>query len=223
MTSHEMSCEQCEQQLFDFHEGRLAANMAAVVDQHLKHCDGCSGLLNDIWQMSLVASRWQDQPVPQWDRQSAFFSRSGWQFPQMLATAASLLALVLVLTDVHFVSEDNGVSLRLGRADYVSAAVLDEFRDAQQDQLEQGFQRLTAQQVASNQVILNSMLETSRSERREDFTTLVTYWNTVQASQNRETEENLRYLLATQAEDERDIQQLGDALQQISLRRGTDM
>ena len=165
MTSQKMSCEQCEGQLFDFHEGRLAADQAAAVDQHLKHCDACSGLLNDIWQMSLVASRWQEQSVPQWERHSAFFSRSSWQFPQMLATAASLLALVLVLTDVHFVSSDAGLTLRMGRADYVSASALDDFRAAQQDELDQGFQRLTAQQVASNQVILNSMLETSRSEQ----------------------------------------------------------
>jgi predicted anti-sigma-YlaC factor YlaD len=223
MTGNEVNCEACEQQLFDFHEGRLTGEAASQVDAHLKHCDACSALLNDIWQMSLAASRWQDQRVPDWDRKSAFFEGKRWQFPQLLATAASLLALVLVLTDVHFVSGDGGITLRMGRGDYVSVSTLDQFRDIQQAQLEQGFDKLTAQQVASNQLMLGTMLDTSRKERREDFSTLVTYWNGIQARQYQETEENLRYLLATQAEDERDIQQLGDALQQISLRRGTDM
>ena len=223
MTHEEMTCEKCESLLFDFHEGRLSPPTAADIDQHLKDCSNCSSLLNDIWQMSLAASRWQDRAVPGWDRRGTFFSRRAWQAPQMFATAASLLALVLVLTDVHFVSSNDGLTLRMGRDEYVSTTALADFRSQQDSQLNQGLEKLTAQQVASNQLILRTLLDTSRKERREDFTTLVTYWNSVQARQFQETEENLRYLLATQAEDERDIQQLSNALQQIGLRSGTDM
>ncbi len=218
-----MQCEQCESVLFDFNEGNLSPEASAEVNSHLETCDECSALLNDIWQMGLVSSRWQDQRVPLWNRRQQFFAGSSWQFPQLLATAASLLALVMVLTDVHFVTSDDGIMLKAGRSDYVSETSLAMLKAEQDNEFDQRFQKLTAQQVASNQLMLRTILDTSRQERREDFTTLVSYWNETQAAQYQETEDHLRYLLASQADDERDIQQLSDAFNRISMRRGKDM
>lgn len=222
METTELNCEQCEDQLFDFHEGRLSPEQSASIDQHLKQCNACSQLLNDIWQMSLVSTRWQDESVPNWQRDS-HFAKSGWQFPQTLATAASLLALVLVLTDVHFVSSNDGLTLRMGRNNYLSKVDVEALKAEQKNYLDESIQQLTSQQSETNQLLLRTMLQSTRQERKEDFSTLVSYWNSVQAKQQEETDENLRYLLATQAEDERDIQQLSAALQQIGTRRGTDM
>lgn len=218
-----MKCEQCESVLFEFNEGSTPADLSAEINAHLESCDACAQLLNDIWQMGLVSSRWRDESVPLWNRRQYFFSRSSWQFPQLLATAASLLALVLVLSDVHFVTGHNGITLKAGRSDYVSQSNLALLKTEQDGEFDQRFQRLTAQQVASNRLMFRTLLERSRQERREDFTTLVSYWNESQAAQARETEDQLRYLLASQADDERDIQQLSDAFQQIRLRRGNDM
>lgn len=210
-------CTQCEDKLFDFHEGNLDASTAAEVDAHLKTCDACAQLLNDIWQMNLVSTRWQDQQVPvlQANRGDYHFRKSGWQLPQLIATAASILALAVVLTDTMLD--------RASAPDVVTQAQLAEYRSTQDQRFNERFQRLTDQQVASNQLVLRTMLDTSRQERKEDLATLVTYWNTTQARQYQQTEEDLRYLLASQAEDEKDIQQLSDAFQRISLRRGNDM
>ena len=218
-----MQCEQCESLLFEFNEGILSAELSADVDSHLQTCNECSQLLNDIWQMGLVSSRWQDQNVPLWNRRGHFFSKSNWQFPQLLATAASFLALVIVLSDVHFVTNDEGITLKAGRSDYISEGRLVSLKAEQDASFNQRFQKLTAQQVVSNQLVLRTLLDTSRQERREDFTTLVSYWNETQAAQFEETEDSLRFLLVSQAEDQKDIRQLNAAFQDISLRRGNDM
>jgi hypothetical protein len=218
-----MRCEQCESLLFEFHDGALAADVATSIDTHLQDCDSCADSLSSIWQMSLVSSRWRDEHTPSWDRKHYFFPRSNWQFPQMLATAASLLALVLVLTDVHFVTGADGIALKSGRSNYVSTASLDAFKADQDVYFGARFQKLTVQQVASNQLMLRSLLDTSQQERREDFTTLVNYWNESQADQYQNTEDSLRYLMASQAEDEKDIRQLTSAFKDIGPRLGSDM
>lgn len=218
MTNANFDCEQCQQHLFEFHEGALGSALAVQVDQHLKGCDECAALLNDIWQMNLVSTRWQEvEPAPQHTPVSTR------QWPQTLATAASILALVLVITDTHFVTGDDGITLKVGRSGYVSNTDLQDFRRDQDSAFNERFQRLTAQQVASNQLMLRSVLETSREERREDFSSLVTYWNTAQAQQAQQTKEDLQYLILSQAEDEKDIQQLTSAVQQLRVGRGNNM
>ena len=75
----------------------------------------------------------------------------------------------------------------------------------------------------ANQFMLRTLLQTNRDERRQDMNTLVRYWNVSQAEQFENTEESLRYLIASQAEDEKDIRQLSNAFQQINVRRSSDM
>jgi len=215
----ELNCEQCETHLFDFHEGKLGRDLAARIDEHLRNCDACAALLKDIWQMSLVATRWQDEsPITE-----VSTTKTGWVMPQLLATAASALALVLVLTDTHFVMNDDGFTLRVGRDGYVSEATLANFQQMQNADIESRLQRLSAQQLASNQLMMRTLLETSRTERRDDLQTLVSYWNTTQTEQMLATREDLEYLMMSQAEDDKDIQQLSDAFQSISMRRGNDL
>ena len=224
MTS--LTCDQCESQLFEFHEGQLAPEQAARVDEHLQDCDACSRLLADIWQMSLVSTRWQDESALKWNRGEHFESRR-WQLPQLTAVAASVLAVVLVLTDTHITRTEDGFRLRVGRDAYVTSDELARFGETvKTDQaavIDQRFQRLTTQQAASNQLLLRSVLDTSREERKEDFSTLVSYLNATQAKRYQQTEEELRYLMASQIEDEKDIQQLTDAFSRINLQRGNDM
>ncbi len=216
MQSTDLNCEQCQDLLFDFHEGRLEPENAARVDRHLKTCNECSAFLNDIWQMGLVATRWQDQNPANYDRgRTSDHQQQGWRFPEVLATAASILAIVLVLTDAS-IDTSNGVVLKFGTDDYISEQTFAAYQAEQADRWDERLDELTARQVASDQLVLRSVLQASREERKEELTTLVNYWNTTQAQQYRETEENLRFLLASQAEDEKDIQQLSNAFHQIS-------
>lgn len=215
----ELNCEQCETHLFDFHEGKLGESLSGRVDTHLQDCDRCSALLNDIWQMNLVASRWEDETP----RSSMPAVKPAWSVPQLVATAASVLALVLVLTDTHFVANDDGFSVKIGRDSYVSDEQFARYQQAQHAEIDGRLQRLSAQQLASNQLMMRTLLETSRTERRDDLQTLVSYWNSAQSQQMLQTQEDLQYLIMSQAEDDKDIQQLSEAFQTISMRRGSDM
>ena len=228
-----MNCEQCEDLLFDFHEGRLPAGLAADVDTHLQSCSGCGALLNDIWQMSLVASRWQDQTPGSYDRgrhdqsghdrggKAEVKSRS-WRFPEVLATAVSILAMILVLTDARIDTSD-GLALRFGSGHYVTEDNFSQLQAAVAGGWQQRLDDLSARQAAGDQLVLRSVLRASREERREALAALADYWDSAQAQQYRETEEHLRYLLASQAEDEKDIRQLSNAFHQVSVRRGNNM
>lgn len=222
-----MNCEQCEADLFDFHEGHLDAQASAAIDQHLKTCEDCSALLNDIWQMNLAASRWQDEApatrksMPESMPEQAI--RSQWQLPNIVATAASVLALVLVLTDTQISADRTGIAIQFGQKDFVTADSLEALNQQQVDQFQTQINRITAQQVASDQLVLRSVLQASREERRDEFTSLVTLWSATRAKQVQETERNFRYLLASQAEDEKDIRQLSAAFQEITLRQGPNM
>lgn len=225
--TNKLTCEHCQDQLFDFQEGRLSPESAAAIDDHLKSCGECSAMLNDIWQMNLVATRWQDQAPHNYFRDNSHaVQRTSWRFPELFATAASVLAMVLVLTDAS-VDTSNGIALRFGGSDNLS---MQHFEAYQQEQTNQWNQRLddmanqlATRQVASDQLVLRSVLQASREERREELNTLVNYWTTTQAQQYRETEENLRFLLASQAEDEKDIQQLSNAFRQINVQNSNNM
>lgn len=222
-----LSCSDVEERLFEFHEGQLPSEESALVDQHLQSCDECSQLLNDIWQMGLVSTRWQDQTAGRWNRNEHFERRSTWQMPQMTAIAASVLALVLVLTDTHITQTDDGFRLRVGRDGYVTTEQLTQvstdLTSHQSGYIDRRFQQLTSQQNAGNQLLLRTMLETSREERKEDLGVLVSYLNANQARQHQQTEAELRYLMASQVEDEKDIKQLSEAFTRIGLQRGSDL
>lgn len=214
------NCNQCQQHLFDFHEGRIDAHLGVLVDDHLKDCDGCAALLNDIWQMNLITTRWQDETPSATGIAKAHQPR---QWTQLFATAASLLALIMVLTDTHIVASDSELTLKMGRSGYVSASSLEALKLAQNEKIETSLNRITAQQLASNQLMMRAMLETSRAERRDEMAMLVTYWDSTQTQQIQQTREDLQYLIMSQAEDDKDIKQLNNALQVISLQRGSDL
>ncbi len=221
-----MNCQDCQDRLFDYDDGRLSPSVREEVESHLNHCDDCAALLQDIWQMSQMTHRWENARVPSWRKQDTFFESSSWQWPQMLAMAASVLALVLVLMDVHITTTDNGITLARGNGAAVTQQVeaqLASYADTQADLLNQRLDEYSDQQAANNQLMLTTLLQASRQERRDDMTSLVSYLNTAQAQQHRETQDSLQYLLASQQQDEKDIRQMGEAIKLIGYQKGSDM
>jgi hypothetical protein len=202
-------------------EGQVSALQKQRVDLHLTHCDDCSETLNQLWQMQAVTSRWEEQPVPHWDRRRAFFSEATW-LPnlQWVSSITSVIGLVLVVTQAR-ISTADGLSIHFGEPSSVTEAaltqVLTELELRQADKFNQRVSNLSNQQVAANQLLLRTVMEMSREERKEELSTLLTVWDYAQVQRTQQTKESISLLLASQLEDKRNISQINRLLRQASV------
>ena len=227
------NCDTCQAQLFSLVDNSMTVDIRQQVDLHLEGCEDCSQALSDIWQMEQAASRWQDQQPAHWNKQAYFFgnSNSGWfnvfGFSsgglQLATTLASVAVLVLVMTEAR-ISTTDGFTIDFSpQQNYVAQAELDSrlrtIQDAQTAMMDTSVARLTDQQIATNQLLLRSVLDTSRAERRQDLQSLVVLLEETQAERSVSTEESLRYLIASQLRDREEIKELNDALLQVDTGR----
>jgi hypothetical protein len=215
----EYSCEQCKEQLFDFVDGNLPPLEQQIVDQHLQHCESCNLELGNIWNLQSRASHWSDKRVPRWNKKQFFFEPSPWPMRMQWVTSfASVFVLILVLTEAR-ISTVDGLTVDFAGRDalYVSQSDLTEqitrAQLQQQAELDTSVQKLTGQQITTNQLLLRTVLDTSRQERREDLGNMLVLWEEAQDQRAMSTEDSLRFLIASQVQDRREIQDLNEALE----------
>ena len=218
----EYSCEQCKEQLFDFVNSVLPPLEQQLVDQHLQHCDECNADLADIWNLQSKATSWRDERVPRWNRREFFFEPSPWPMRmQWAASFASVLVLILVLMEAR-ISTVGGLTVDFAASDsrYVSQPELMQqlasAQNLQRSELDSSVQKLTSQQITTNQLLLRTLLDASRQERRKDLGNMLVLWEQAQDQRSMSTEESLRYLIASQIQDRREIEDLNDALIQVN-------
>lgn len=214
-------CNEYRDLLPDLVDGQLSTLQQQRLDTHLSHCETCSEALQQLWQLQAAATRWDDQSVPAWNRRKTFFPEISW-LPslQWVSSFASVFVLVLVLTQVN-ISTADGLSIQFGKPTGVSeetlAQVMTELEARQQLQLSQTVSNLSSQQIASNQLLLRTVMEMNREERKEDLSTLLTAWDYAQTQRNQQTEDSISVLLASQVEDRRNLNQINRLLRQASL------
>ena len=215
----EYSCEQCKEQLFDFVDGNLPPLEQQIVDQHLQYCESCNLELGNIWNLQSRVSHWSDERVPRWNKKQFFFEPSPWPMRMQWVTSfASVFVLILVLTEARISTVDGlTVDFAGNEARYVSQTELTEritqVQSQQQAELDTSVQRLTGQQITTNQLLLRTVLDTSRQERREDMGNMLVLWEEAQDQRAMSTEESLRFLIASQVQDRREIQDLNEVLE----------
>jgi hypothetical protein len=214
-------CKDIRLMLPDQVDGRLSSLQQQKLDQHLNHCEDCSEHLTSLWQMQALASRWQDQEVPKWQRRQLFFAEKHW-LPnlQWVSSFASVLVLVMVLTNASIDTSD-GLRIQFGESNGLTeaevSALLAELDNRQSQRLDDTVATLNTQQAAANQLLIRTILDRSRSERKEELNTLLTVWDYAQDQRNQKTDESLSVLFASQVEDKRDIDQINRLLRQASL------
>tara|TARA_R110002072_G_scaffold104540_2_gene228989 strand:+ start:2521 stop:3192 length:672 start_codon:yes stop_codon:yes gene_type:complete len=214
-------CNEYRDLLPDLVDDQLSSLQKQRVDQHLNHCDDCAESLQQLWQMQALASRWDDQPVPHWNRRKTFFPETSW-LPnlQWVSSFASVMVLVLVITQAN-VSTADGLTIKFGDHSGVSqetlAKVLTELEMRQEQELQRRVANLSTNQVAANQLLLRTVMEMSREERKDELSTLLTVWDYAQEQRAQQTEESISLLLASQVEDKRNINQINRLLRQASV------
>ncbi len=214
-------CERSKLQLVDLIEDELSILEKQKLDQHLDQCESCRNQLAELWDLKALSTHWKDVPTPTWDRRQNLFEKfsllSGFQY---ISSFASILVLILVLTSAE-ISTSNGFTVNFG-GNYVSRAELaqrlDSIETDQRDYLQTSIQRLTDQQVTTSQLLMKSMLTTSRTERREDLQQVIALVDEAQDQQLQLTNNSLRVLLTNQLEDRRNINQLNRALLEGNLK-----
>lgn len=216
-----MQCTQCEPLLIDYESGTLGPLEYESVSQHLQQCDECSALLAHLFKLRLMSSHWQDEEVPHW-RHRPYIShgsnKESYGIPfwsSMLASAASLLVLVLVLSKGDLLSGESSSPLPETKG-YVKIEELEDRLRQVELNYKQRFADVTYelrnQQIESSQLLLRTMLEVNRQERHQDLDKLMTTWVQVQAKQAETTKQGMRYLMGKQQEDDQQIAQLSAAV-----------
>jgi hypothetical protein len=211
------TCDQCREQLVEFCEGDLSMLAHQRVDQHLKQCADCSNALGNIWQLQNASSTWAEQRVPRWNKRQLFFDPSPWPARiQWFCTAGSLAMMIIVL----FTLQQNG---QPGPEQLAEVSELHERLDNLATQNEQMLAQTVArtrdQQISTNQFVARSLLDQSREERRDELSQLLLLIEDLQYQRDRETQQNLSYLIAGQIEDRRDIEALNQAFTQAQRTR----
>lgn len=208
-----ITCETCGPLLIDRQEGTLPAAQRAAVDRHLDDCSECRMAAENLWIMEASATRWRDVPVPKWHRaMDEPAAAAGWLTSlQLGGVAASLVMLVLVSLQVS-VTVGDGVTVTFGGDSYITNEELDERLASETQVISSRIENLGARQAAADQLVMTSLLQASRQERRQDMGQLIDALNLAETSRERRTREALRFLIDTQQEDRRDIEQLNQAL-----------
>jgi predicted anti-sigma-YlaC factor YlaD len=224
-----ITCEECRNLLPEFMDNSTDALQKQSLELHLDECEQCNESLQQLWELQSMSSRWQDEEVPTWSRRRTFFESYSW-FPnlQLVSTFASLLVVVLVLSQTQISTKD-GLSVHFGggagNTDYLTEASL-EIRVAelqlqlelqQQEQLRVNVSRLTNQQVATNQLLLKSVPDMMREERRQEFGAILTTWDLSRDQQARQTNDDLHVLYINQLENRRGIENLNRLLSNAAL------
>ena len=212
--------EECRLLLADLLDGKLNSLQKQRLDQLVSQSKECAELMSDAWQMQAAATRWQDEQVPAWQRLKAFFPDANW-LPniQWVSIFASVLVLVLVLTNAN-VDTSRGFSISFGEQGMTEAevvALINDLEKQQQTQLDTTIATLNSQQVATNQLLLRTVMKMNREERKEDLSTLLSVWDATQDQRAQQTDESLSVLFASQIEDRRNLDQINRLLRQASL------
>lgn len=211
---NDMTCNQCQNLLIDLQDGRLDDSTRQTVDRHLGDCPACATRLAELWALEAAATRWSDQPVPAWNRRARFFEPRPWPaLFQWAGTAASFVLLIALATQVNIDTSD-GIRFSLG-PDYITEAQVEAQLAQVRLDYEARIDRLRQQQAAGDQLVLTSLLQTSRRERRDDMRDLVSVLNDAESRRDARTRDALDYLISTQQEDRKDIQQLNQAIQRV--------
>ncbi len=217
-----MRCEDSQLMLFEFAENQLQATDRQSIEQHLQTCDECAALLQDIWEMSLKSANWEDFTPPPASDMGHYVQPIRLPWLQMVSAFASVLVLVLVIFRLEITSNDEGLNISFGgereRINYSAEmdARFKQFEEKNQAYLTASFDKLSTQQLTSNQLLLSTVLEASRNERRDDMNALMAVWNADQQRQNQLTEESLRFVLLNQARERRNIGNLSNILNNLT-------
>lgn len=192
--------KQLEQQFERWLDGELssaeAEQLLAILQQE---APALAEQMQLLQAAAADAEGYRDEPVPTWNRESTWQpayhapALAWWQRPWLpvASLACSLMAVATVILQLQIQVTPAGTVISFGGDAQTSALVnnmntqldarLQQFADAQQQQLEQYTREVRDEfredLTLANAQLVNYVLATSRTERQEDFADLIEYVN----------------------------------------------
>lgn len=139
-------------------------------------------------QSIMLAQDYEPSPVPDWNKDASFLAspkQSWWQwqgFP-VASMAMSVFALCLVVFNVEFKFEDSGMMISFaGKNEQQQLEKLVDARmqilaQKQTENLDAYVDQLREDQLVATTQLSNFVLQSSRTERREDFAEFIRFIN----------------------------------------------
>ena len=193
-----MLCEQINPQLIDYAEGGLSASVRNQVETHMNACTVCQNDFAAMNEWRTMAANWHDEVPPAWqipalDRPSRLENFAA-SFRQWFPTIASATALVLVtVLYVQAPGVNSGTLPTNQAADYESLPQLP-----------------TATQAA-----FDSALADNRQQRQQELSRVLELLTAEMNRRSLETEESLRFIISSQIEERKELDQLYQQLEAL--------
>ena len=197
----EINFKEAQALLVEYAEGTLPADVRLAVEEHLQNSAELQADYESITSLQSMAINWHDEQPPAWqipeiDQPNPI---TEWLdgFRNWFPTFASATALVLV-----------------------SVMYLDD--SAETGQLPQNltssgtYESLPQLPQAQQAAFVDSVLETSREQRQEEFSALLEYITAEMNRRSIETEESMRFILSSQIEGQKELDQLYQQIERLA-------
>ncbi|NVJ51075.1 MAG: zf-HC2 domain-containing protein [Gammaproteobacteria bacterium] len=211
-----MSCDHqlLDQYLFAYLDSTLDPATARAFERCVDTCEHCRDVYHGAIEANNLSQQWQAQTPQQWHRAKFAVARKTpqrWQWLNGLSLATSTLALLLVLFQVEFISTDAGFSVSFGGkgsqqqvADLVEAK-FNNLAAQQVSYIDARFEEQKLQQVNDNQLMLTTLMQHNRQERRQDLNTLMASWLQQRDIDQKKLNQRVDYVVENQIENNKAI------------------
>ncbi len=179
----------CDHQLLATHvgallDGTLPDSLRVRCEQALHDCEHCRASHAQALAYAAMASDWQQEPVPKWNRARHLVKPRVQQTPPWLswgALAASVLAVVLVSTQAE-ISTADGLVIRFGgelqetRVQQLIATALAANTASQAAVLDARLADFATRQLDASRLQFADWADSNRLERRQELNLLLSGW-----------------------------------------------
>ncbi|MES2605679.1 MAG: hypothetical protein V4603_12135 [Pseudomonadota bacterium] len=180
----------CDHQLMATHviallEGTLPPVLRERCEAVLQHCPHCRDVFAQAQQYRDMATQWQDEEVPRWNRARHLVQPQRRQgntpWLSWTALAASLAAIFLVVSKTE-VSTENGLMISFGgglgeaRVQQLVTAAVASSTAAQTTFIDTRLSEFTEQQTLANRLLYAEWENSTRNERQQELGLLLTGW-----------------------------------------------
>ena len=197
----EMNSKEAQSLLVEYAEGTLSADDHRAVEEHLQRSEELQAEYEAITSLQSMAINWHDEQPPAWKIPEIEQNNpiGDWldSFRNWFPTFASATALVLVSVMYFDESAETG--------------------QLPQNQMASGtYDSLPELPQAQQAAFVDSVLETSREQRQEEFSALLEYITAEMNRRSIETEESMRFILSSQIEGQKELDQLYQQIERLA-------